>query len=170
MVVTCSDSVPDSPPPTISELSGCRCRRRHRHHPCGEILWPAEARNALCSPCEEFSGEAPKARDPKILTFQIGCGGGTDLLCARRVDWPSSCSACASEHTRVGSGTLSTSASDVYFQCMFLLLVEQCASAGSHQRASQKPPPVCCTLHPGSARLFPQCPILVCMKGWKPWT
>lgn len=43
----------------------------------------------LCNPCEEVSGEAPKARHPKILTFQMACGGGTFFagsLCYSRCD------------------------------------------------------------------------------------
>lgn len=43
----------------------------------------------LCNPCEQVSGEAPKARHPKILTFQMACGGGTFFvgsLCYSRCD------------------------------------------------------------------------------------
>lgn len=74
----------------------------------------------LCNSCEEVSGEAPKARHPKILTFQMACGGGTFFvgsLCYSRCN-----------------------VANVSFQCMFLYKSKQCSRAGSHERASQKPP------------------------------
>lgn len=87
----------------------------------------------LCNPCEQVSGEAPKARHPKILTFQMACGGGTffvSSLCYSRCDVART----------GGSQYFLNIRLYVYFQCMFLYQSKQSSGAGSHERASQKPP------------------------------
>jgi hypothetical protein len=79
MAVTCSDSMPDNPLPTMSELQSLLLSSPPLTNSSGQWapLRPAKARNALCNLAEESTGEVPRARDPKIITFQMDCGEGS---------------------------------------------------------------------------------------------